>query len=197
MNDDERTCPECAETIKKAAASCRFCGHRFRGTDPADGPMTDAQKKVAKTSRIGCAVIVVGMIAMVSFCTPDDNASTGEGGSDQAAQSATEDGANEAPDRSTQHNIVIMSRDGVRARLRDPDSAEFRNVGYYSGGPEGAAVCGEVNAKNGFGGFTGFERFVAMGPETAFLESEVATSEFATVWDTLCVKAETDEVQIP
>lgn len=110
---------------------------------------------------------------------------------------SNDDESEASPERSTQHNIVIMSRDGVRSRLKDPDSAEFRNVGYYSGGPEGAAVCGEVNAKNSFGGFAGYERFVAMGPKTAFLESEVATGEFATVWNTLCVKAKTDEVQIP
>ncbi|GAA4641508.1 hypothetical protein GCM10023115_00450 [Pontixanthobacter gangjinensis] len=116
-------------------------------------------------------------------------------------ETAKEEGAKSkgasAPKRSTQHNIVIMSRDGVRARLKDPDSADFRNVGYYSGGSEGAAVCGEVNAKNGFGGFGGFERFVAMGPKVAFLESDVEASEFAIAWKGLCVKADTDEVNIP
>ena len=76
--------------------------------------------------------------------------------------------------------------------MRDPDSADFRNFGYYSGGKT-PAVCGEVNAKNAFGGFTGYERFVALGEELAYLETDVANGEFAEVWRTLCVKADSDE----
>lgn len=40
------------------------------------------------------------------------------------------------------------------AELRDPSSAQFRNVrttGYF--------VCGEINGKNGFGAYAGFVRF--------------------------------------
>nr|WP_298931167.1 zinc ribbon domain-containing protein [uncultured Erythrobacter sp.] len=195
MNDDERTCPECGETIKKAAGKCRFCGHRFRSADPIDGPMTESQKKVAKTSKVGCAVIAIAFIAMLSFCKPDENAGSGGSASTTVASEEDED---TPPDQATQMRIVVASQDGVRSRLKDPESADFRNVGYYSGGSEGAsAVCGEVNAKNSFGGFTGFERFVALGEDIAFLESDVEASEFAKVWKSVCVKADTDEVQIP
>ncbi len=27
--DRDKTCPECAETVKADARACRFCGHRF------------------------------------------------------------------------------------------------------------------------------------------------------------------------
>lgn len=47
----------------------------------------------------------------------------------------------------------------VRESLRDPESAQFRNLRVKEK-PSGAIVCGEVNAKNGFGGYEGFERFV-------------------------------------
>ncbi|NQE62960.1 hypothetical protein [Caulobacter sp. RHG1] len=40
-------------------------------------------------------------------------------------------------------------------QLRDPASAQFRNVRQG-----GAFVCGEINGKNGFGGYSGFTRFI-------------------------------------
>jgi hypothetical protein len=47
----------------------------------------------------------------------------------------------------------------VRASLRDPGSAKFRDV--RAAGPDSAlVVCGYVNAKNGLGGFTGDTPFV-------------------------------------
>ena len=43
---------------------------------------------------------------------------------------------------------------GVAAEFRDPSSAQFRNI------IEGTEVaCGEVNAKNAFGAYTGFREF--------------------------------------
>lgn len=44
-----------------------------------------------------------------------------------------------------------ISREQVKKYLKDPDSAKFRNQHGF---------CGEVNAKNSFGGYTGFKRFV-------------------------------------
>ena len=56
----------------------------------------------------------------------------------------------------------------VRSELRDPGSAQFRNVRSASGG----TTCGEVNGKNAFGAYAGFRRFYTIG-RTAFLEPEV------------------------
>lgn len=43
----------------------------------------------------------------------------------------------------------------VRNQLRDPQSSQFRKV-YVAGD----VVCGEVNARNGFGGLAGFAPFI-------------------------------------
>lgn len=58
-------------------------------------------------------------------------------------------------------------RDAVLAKLRDPDSAKFRNVRKLGmigeGAPDSPAVyCGEVNAKNAMGGYPGFVHFAVM-----------------------------------
>lgn len=44
----------------------------------------------------------------------------------------------------------------VASQLRDPRSAQFQNVTVA-----GRIFCGEVNAKNGMGGYAGFRRFIA------------------------------------
>lgn len=47
------------------------------------------------------------------------------------------------------------------ASLRDPASAQFRNVKSVTNA-EGTAVCGEINGKNAFGGYAGFQSFVVV-----------------------------------
>ena len=51
-----------------------------------------------------------------------------------------------------------LIEDAVRLELRDPDSAKFRHGKLNNKGE----FCGFVNAKNGFGGYTGFTPFIGM-----------------------------------
>jgi hypothetical protein len=52
-------------------------------------------------------------------------------------------------------------RHAVADRLKDPDSAQIRNVMVSPDG-ENLTVCGEVNAKNAYGGYVGFRKFLGM-----------------------------------
>lgn len=90
MNEDEKICPRCAETIKQAAVVCRFCGHEFGESKPetvaATGPASAAppstwlpgkpKDEPAKSSENvslaakglgGCLVLVV-LILMLGQC---------------------------------------------------------------------------------------------------------------------------------
>jgi len=53
--------------------------------------------------------------------------------------------------------------------MRDPASATFRNIFLYkrvSAKPgHQVTVCGEVNARNGYGGLTGFQQFMVSGDQ--------------------------------
>jgi hypothetical protein len=51
---------------------------------------------------------------------------------------------------------VSAAEAAVREQLIDPDSAEFRKETYFVNG----SVCGQVNAKNQMGGYTGYTWFV-------------------------------------
>jgi hypothetical protein len=49
-------------------------------------------------------------------------------------------------------------------------------------------VCGRVNAKNSFGGYKGFERFVSDARAVNVLENDMKSSaEFNIVWNKLCL----------
>ena len=55
---------------------------------------------------------------------------------------------------------------GVLDQLRDPASAQFSNIRWLENG----TVCGEVNAKNAYGGYEGKQRFSGMiGGEKPYL----------------------------
>lgn len=54
----------------------------------------------------------------------------------------------------------------IRDRLNDPESAKFLNVVYR---PE-LGVCGEFNAKNKFGGYVGYKKFLVETPGMTLIE---------------------------
>ncbi len=54
--------------------------------------------------------------------------------------------------------IAAKARNAVLAALKDPDSAVFEGL-YMGNSPAKNVVCGFVNAKNSFGGYTGKKRF--------------------------------------
>lgn len=77
----------------------------------------------------------------------------------------------------------------VRPRLNDPDSGRFASLRGATT-DKGSLMCGLVNAKNGFGGYTGAQRFVA-GLTDSFagvmmIESGTPNTAFKKAWST-CV----------
>ena len=78
------------------------------------------------------------------------------------------------------YRIIVAGQAMVKDRLRDPSSASFSDVTVS---PDDV-VCGLVNAKNGFGGMTGNQRFIAGG--LAVLEDDLSPSDFDALWISLC-----------
>lgn len=68
--------------------------------------------------------------------------------------------------RSPEDNARAGAEARVKALLKDPESAKFGNVFLVTGPPDSYGgrrlfTCGEVNAKNSYGGYSGSARFVA------------------------------------
>lgn len=81
--------------------------------------------------------------------------------------------------------MVMAAQDMVRATLKDPESAQFRNgrIRKFQGKD---VACGEVNANNSFGGKTGFKRYVAASEDAVVTEEGMEPAEFEKVWGEIC-----------
>lgn len=77
-------------------------------------------------------------------------------------------------------------KEAVLQKLKDSDSAKFKNV-YFNKGERGVPVtCGEVNSKNSFGAYRGYQKFISAGkPELTYLQEEV--EDFNVAWNSFCV----------
>lgn len=88
------------------------------------------------------------------------------------------------PEGASDFEYIRVNEERIASRLKDPGSAQFRgSVVSRSGGVP--VVCGEVNAKNGFGGYTGHQRFVS-GGSVQVLETEMAAGEMDGLWRKFC-----------
>lgn len=87
--------------------------------------------------------------------------------------------------RMADQNYILDNQDRLKNRLKDPASAQFRNV-FISSISGKRVVCGEVNARNSYGGLTGFERFVA-APVIQVTESGMEAYDFAVTWEKFCI----------
>lgn len=73
--------------------------------------------------------------------------------------------------------MVVSAKRAVKAALRDPDSAKFRDVSYGESEDTGPAVFGHVNSRNALGGYTGFVKFVSNGKTTLIEGRDQGTAE--------------------
>ncbi len=69
--------------------------------------------------------------------------------------------------------------------MKDPGSAQFEDVSRFK-----IAVCGRVNAKNIYGGYVGFRRFIVAENDIVLVERSgeyaVLNNLLNNLWGTLC-----------
>lgn len=65
---------------------------------------------------------------------------------------------------SLDERLGLAAKVGITKKLKDPNSAMFRSLMVHRGDAPTSGnyfVCGEINSKNSYGGYTGFKPFVA------------------------------------
>lgn len=60
----------------------------------------------------------------------------------------------------------------IAVKLKDPEAARFKDVEFN---PETGVACGQVNTKNSFGGYVGYQDFIVKG-DFALTRGEAAAS---------------------
>lgn len=65
----------------------------------------------------------------------------------------------------------------IKSQVKDPNSVAFRNV---------MGNCGEINAKNGFGAYVGFKRFLVKPDGQVVIENEDENTAFIPLWKEFC-----------
>lgn len=82
--------------------------------------------------------------------------------------------------------VISNAKASITKSLKDPDSANFRNVFTI----DGINVCGEINSKNSYGGYVGFTRFVVIAEKVRF--ETAADDQYKSFdyhfWDQFCLK---------
>lgn len=87
-----------------------------------------------------------------------------------------------------QPNIARALQQQARRSLRDPEGARIRDAKLYES-DDGAhlAVCGVLNAKNGYGAFVGETPFISTSTGLVRLAEEEPQA-FETLWAMFCSK---------
>lgn len=78
---------------------------------------------------------------------------------------------------------IVAAERAVRRELKDPGAAQFKDVRANYTEEFDVVACGQVNAKNEFGGYTGFRRFVS-GGQSVILEGR---DNIADAWMGACL----------
>jgi hypothetical protein len=154
-----KPCKNCHHSISTSAKACPQCGH----------PNTPESSMTVGSYFFYLAITI---IIFIYFESSSDSSSTSTSTSTQRSQQGDD-------------NLYIeVQKEKIQNRLKDPASAEFKNtfVSRKMGSP---IVCGQINSKNSFGAFSGFQRFIS-GGEIQVLESDMAPGEMETTWFKVC-----------
>lgn len=80
---------------------------------------------------------------------------------------------------------VALTKQRLHDALRDPEGTRYRDVRAMASGSR-VSLCGEINMRNGFGGFTGYKRFIADGGAIVLPDSDLNEVVIARDWSAHC-----------
>jgi hypothetical protein len=168
-----KPCRECGAPVSTSAKRCPHCG---------------VPLPIAGTVSTGVGCLVVGVVVYLIFSL--------SGGSGKPASRTTpaQPPAPAAPHQLSETDqaweVLAAAEKAVRSMLRDPKSGQFGVIEVYwlhTNGNSVMVACGSVNAKNGFGGYSGSRRFISGGNvESTMMQEANSAKAFAGTWAGAC-----------
>lgn len=134
----------------------------------------------ALCDKVGAIASSIGVIVICVFSLIFVNSSTPIFGEKYEARIKAEDYKDRIRKEAIEEmNQISFGEKRLKNSLKDPSSADIRNSKLGKSG----VVCGQVNAKNSFGAYTGYKNFVQIGT-TSLIDD--GTKDFANEWNNLC-----------
>lgn len=81
--------------------------------------------------------------------------------------------------------LEYLGKEAITAIMKDPKSVEFKDL-FVSRSGGSPVLCGLVNGKNSYGGYTGFKRFLSVGNAVNMIDTEIDNKEFKSSWNQFC-----------
>jgi hypothetical protein len=75
----------------------------------------------------------------------------------------------------------FAAQEGVRYYAKDSESVQFREVIVTP-----KVVCGQYNAKNSYGAYAGFQRFISDGKKSLITEDDLGAERMNALWVLYC-----------
>lgn len=150
-------CSECGAEINGSAKFCSGCGHEATKTGTTEP--TNYLSGV-----IGSVIVAAVVLLLLNSFAPINRVP-------EVAQTA---------ESRRNGELLFSAMANLNGRLKDPGSAKITYIKTPHDGIAG--VCGSVNSKNGFGGYSGSQKFIATGVGTLFASEE----GFAALWVEMC-----------
>lgn len=164
-------CPACMEPMHMAAQRCPNCQKEFSSEEVKAHVSAHSKKSVP-----GCIALLVAGAAIIMI---------GKSVIDQSPSSEKEVVDASGMTDSDRRGWEYFTRERVSEQLREPESAIFSDLEVHARSDQQTpVVCGRVNSRNGFGGMSGPQRFIAIDGIT--FEQQAASEVFQQSWALHC-----------
>lgn len=174
-------CGVCGHQVSSTATQCPSCGAKFK-------------KKTSKLTWIIAAIFGLPFLAGVIGASFSDKNSTTTNQTSSSEHEPSKFASLEkfdAPetefDSETATKVYILEQ-VITKNMKDPESAKFQNWHYVKASKKlPATFCGQVNAKNSFGGYTGFKHFFITTDDKMEFAIDDGSDGFANKFNKYCV----------